>query len=53
MKIKTPVGVIYDLDECELIDDGHDFSINNQNRLAEELFEQTGILIAGEKGGDG
>ena len=51
MKIKTPDGIIYNLDECEVIYD--DINISNQNKLAKEVFEQTGILIAQEKGGDG
>ena len=48
MKIKIPDGSIYDIDECELIDD----NLDNQSKLAKELFENTGILVANEKGGD-
>jgi len=52
MRIRTPDGMTYDLDECELIDED-DSNTNNQNKLAEEMFKQIGILIANEKGGDG
>lgn len=49
MKIKTPDGSIYDLAECEIVDE----ELEQQAKLAVELFEQTGILIANQKGGDG
>lgn len=49
MKIKIPDGSIYDLEECEIIDEDE----HEQSKLADELFEQTGILIANQKGGDG
>lgn len=56
--IRTPTGEVYKYDECE--DFENDFCetievffiAENQKKLAEELFEQTGILIADEKGGE-
>lgn len=47
MKIKTPDGNIYELCNCEIIDDN-----DNQEDLAKELFINTGILIADLKGGE-
>lgn len=44
MKIKTPDGNIYDFDECKIIEEDE-----NQKELAEELFQNTGILIANVK----
>lgn len=49
MKIKTPDGSIYDLEECEIVDE----ELDQQAILADELYKQTGILIANQKGGDG
>ncbi|GEA37623.1 hypothetical protein [Enterocloster clostridioformis] len=48
MKIKIPDGSIYDLEECEIIDE----ELEQQAKFADELFVQTGILIANQKGGD-
>lgn len=50
MKIKTPDGMIYDFDECEFIED--DIEDNAQKELAEQLFKNTGILVADVKGGE-
>lgn len=47
MKIKTPDGNIYDFDECEIIEEDE-----NQRKLAEELFQNTGILVTELKGGE-
>lgn len=47
MKIKAPDGNIYDFDECEIIEEDE-----NQKELAEELFQNIGILIADVKGGE-
>lgn len=44
MKIKTPDGNIYDFNECEIIEEDE-----NQKELAEELFQNAGILIADVK----
>lgn len=50
MKIKTPKGDVFDLDECEKYDDGTsecaeaDVNMQSQKILAEELFKNTGIL---------
>lgn len=48
MKIKIPDGSIYDIEECVLIDD----NLDKQSKLAEELFENTGILVANKKDGE-
>lgn len=48
MKIKVPDGSIYDIEECELIED----DLDKQSKLAEELFENTGILVANKEGGE-
>lgn len=50
MKIKTPKGEIFNLDECEKYDDDlcgcAETAPNSQSQkiLAEELFKNTGIL---------
>ena len=38
-----------DLEECEIVDE----ELDQQAILADELYKQTGILIANQKGGDG
>lgn len=54
--IKTPSGEIFKYSDCKIFDDIFDvavfFDIENQEALAEELFEKTGILIADKKGGE-
>lgn len=51
MKIKTPKGEIYDLDDCEEYDDSSYecneesiISAEKQKILAEKIFKSTGIL---------
>ena len=55
--IETPTGDVYKFDDCRIFDDGLDnskifFNAENQKMLAEELFENTGILIGELKGGE-
>lgn len=55
--IETPTGEIYKFDDCRFFDDDLDdskvfFNIKNQNHLAKELFENTGILVGESKGGE-
>lgn len=54
--IKTPTGVVYKLDDCMTFDDIDNsevfFNAKNQEILAKELFENTGILIGELKGGE-
>ena len=53
--IETPSGEIYKFDDCRIFDDLNDlevsFNSENQNNLANELFENTGILVGELKGG--
>lgn len=56
--IKTPTGEIYNFDDCMIFDDLDNsevfFNEENQNQeiLAKELFENTGILVGNLKGGE-
>lgn len=55
--IRTPTGEVFEYDKCTIFDgDLNDlesfFSAENQKELAQELFEQTGILVANVKGGE-
>lgn len=56
--LKTPTEQIYPLEDCEIVDDkdlkvqGVFFDAKNQKELSEELFQNTGILIADMKGGE-
>ena len=54
--IETPLGDVFKYDECVIFeeDDSYDIelSIDTQEELAKDLFEQTGILIAYGKGGE-
>lgn len=54
--VKTPTGEIFPYNECEIFDDDFCnksevfFNAENQKELANEMFEQTGILVANVKG---
>jgi len=56
--IRTPTGEVFQYNECEIFDD--DFceitevfsNTEKQKELANEMFEQTGILVADVKGGE-
>jgi len=56
--IRTPTGEVFKYEDCE--DFEGDFCKNakvffnaeNQKELANEMFEQTGILVADVKGGE-
>ncbi len=56
--IRTPTGEVFKYEDCE--DFESDFCENaevffnaeNQKELANEMFEQTGILVADVKGGE-
>lgn len=56
--IRTPTGEIFQYNECEIFDDDFCnksevfFNEENQEKLAKELFENTGILIGGLEGGE-
>lgn len=56
--IKTPTGNVYKLDDCMIFDDldNSEVFFNGENQdqemLAKELFETTGILVGGLKGGE-
>lgn len=55
--IETPAGNVYKLDDCRIFDDDLDnsevfFNAKNQEILAKELFENTGILVGELKGGE-
>lgn len=56
--LKTPTNKIYHLEDCELIDEKDldnpevFFNAENQEMLAKELFENTGILVGDLKGGE-
>lgn len=56
--IRTPTGETFLYSECEIFDDDFCnepevfFNAENQEALAEELFEKTGILVSGLKGGE-
>ena len=56
--IKTPTGDIYIFDDCMIFDDLDNsevfFNEENQDQemLAKELFENTGILVGDLKGGE-
>ena len=56
--IRTPTGEIFQYDECEIFDDDFCnksevfFNEGNQEKLAKELFENTGILVGELKGGE-
>ncbi len=56
--IKTPTGDVYKLDDCMIFDDLDNsevfFNEENQDQemLAKELFENTGILVGDLKGGE-
>lgn len=47
MKIRTPDGKTYDIDECQFVDDNSD-----QYELAQEMFEKYGILVGDMKVGE-
>jgi len=56
--IKTPTGDVFKYDDCEIFNE--DFcdetevflNIEVQKLLANELFEQTGILVGNAEGGE-
>lgn len=55
--IRTPTGEAYKKEECIEFDDDIDnsevfFNTENQEMLAKELFENTGILVGELKGGE-
>ena len=56
--IRTPTGEMFQYDECEIFDDDFCnksevfFNAGNQEKLAKELFENTGILVGELKGGE-
>ncbi len=56
--IRTPTGEIFQYDECEIFDDALCeksevfFNAENQENLAKELFENTGILVGELEGGE-
>lgn len=55
--IETPMGDVYKLDDCKIFVDDLDnsevfFNTGKQEKLAKELFENTGILVSELKGGD-
>lgn len=55
--IKTPTGEIFRKADCIEYDDDLDnsevfFYAENQEKLAEELFKNTGILVGELKGGE-
>ncbi len=56
--IRTPTGKIFPYNECEIFDDDFCnksevfFNAENQEKLAKELFKNTGILIGELKGGE-
>lgn len=54
--IKTPTGDVYKLDDCMIFDDLDNseffFNTENQEKLAKELFKNTGILVSELKGGE-
>lgn len=56
--IRTPTGDVFKFDDCEIFDNdfcdetGVFLNVENQKLLANELFEQTGILIGDVEGGE-
>lgn len=55
--IETPTGDVYKLDDCRIFDDDLNnsevfFNAENQEIIAKELFENTGILVGELKGGE-
>lgn len=56
--IRTPTGELFLYNECEIFDDDFCnksevfFNTENQEKLANKLFENTGILVAEIKGGE-
>lgn len=55
--IETPIGEIYKFEDCkvfdsDLINSEVFFNAENQEMLAKELFENTGILTGEWKGGE-
>lgn len=55
--IETPMGDVYKLDDCKIFVDDLDnseifFNTENQEKLAKELFKNTGILVSELKGGE-
>lgn len=55
--IRTPTGETFLYNECEIFDDylceiSEFFNAANEEKLAKELFENTGILIGELKGGE-
>lgn len=56
--VETPTGEIFKLDDCRIFDEDFCcdtdvfFNVENQKELADELFEQTGILVGNMKGGE-
>lgn len=55
--IRTPTGEVFKKEECVEFDNALDnsevsFNAGNQEKLAKELFESTGILIGKLKGGE-
>lgn len=55
--IKTPTGEIYNFEDCKVFDDDPTnsevfFNAENQEVLAKELFENTGILTGRREGGE-
>lgn len=56
--IRTPTGDIFKYEDCEDFESDFCentevfFNVESQKELAEELFKQTGILVADMKGGE-
>lgn len=59
--IRTPTGEVFKYEDCEILKDFESdfcettevfFNAENQKELANEMFEQTGILVADVKGGE-
>ncbi len=56
--IRTPTGEVFKYEDCEDFESdscettGVFFNTEKQKELANEMFEQTGILVADAKGGE-
>ncbi len=56
--IRTPTGEVFKYEDCEDFESDFCettevfFNVENQKELANEMFEQTGILVADVKGGE-
>ena len=55
--VKTPTGEVFKYEDCKFFDDdscdsGVFFNTENQEQIAKELFDSTGILVADLKGGE-